>query len=66
MQSVEGGVPDEHAPLRPRAQHPIAPAADAHHVEPLALEDDLLHGFSAVVTFALQIIINPHPTHFAL
>src|SRR6185436_10702346 len=35
-------------------QYTLPPPADVHHVEPLALEDDLPNGLLAVVALALQ------------
>jgi hypothetical protein len=37
-----------------RALYPVQPAAHAHHVKAFPLEDDLPHGFLAVVARALQ------------
>ena len=36
------------------SEHPLSPLAHAHHIEPLAREDDLLRGLPAVVARALQ------------
>jgi hypothetical protein len=44
-----------------RGQHPLPPPADAHHVETLALEDDLLHWLLSAVAGLLQPLAHFHP-----
>jgi len=53
-------------PALPPVQHLVPPAAYAHHVEALSLEDDLSHGFLAVVTFTLEPVAHFHPADLAL
>jgi hypothetical protein len=43
------------------AKDPLPPAPQAHHVEPFAIEDDLLHGLLPAGALALQIVVYPHP-----
>src|SRR5262245_57325550 len=45
-------------------QRLVSPAANAHHVEAFAREDNLFNCFAAAVAFALEIIANLHPSNF--
>ena len=47
------------------AQHRLPPPPHAHHVEPLAREDDLPHRLPAVAAGALQPIAHFHSADFA-
>ena len=48
------------------SQRLIPPTANAHYVEPLSFEHDLLNGLFPVVALALQVIVDSHPADLAL